>query len=278
MARKAQDDMRAAFVALFNKGKADKLPPAESLAIFYDFIDLTPIGPDGDEMIRRMADRLVAVDLLGPAADLLSYQVNKRLDGVARAQVATRLAMIYLMDQKPQKALDTIRSTQITTLPDDINHQRLLLEARAFAGLKQWNDALDLIAVDQGADTTRLRADIYWESGNWAVAAQKAEDLLGTRYSDAAPLTTTEREDVMRAAVAYSLANDEASLDRLRDRFGPKMKTSPDGSAFAVVAQRIDAHGAAFRDQAAQIASLDTLQLFMKDFRKRYASGPVITN
>ena len=70
--------------------------------MFYDFIDLTPIGPDGDEMIRRMSERLVAVDLLGPAADLLNYQVDKRLDGVARAQVATRLAMVYLMDHKPQ--------------------------------------------------------------------------------------------------------------------------------------------------------------------------------
>ena len=270
MARKAQDDMRAAFNDLFNKDKADKIAPVEALAIFYDFIDLTPIGPDGDEMIRRMSERLVAVDLLAPAEDLLKYQIDKRLDGVARAQVATRLAMVYLLDQKPQAALDTIRTTQISTLPDDVNHQRLLLEARAFAALKQWNNALDLIAVDEAADTQRLRADIYWESGNWAVAGQKAEEMLGTRYSDAAPLGAGEREEVMRAAVAYSLANDETSLDRLRDRFGPKMKTSPDASAFAVIAQRIDEHGVAFRDQAAQIASIDTLQAFMKDFKKHY--------
>ncbi len=272
LARKAQDDMRAAFAALFIKGRADKIPPVEALAIFYDFVDLTPIGPDGDEMIRRMSDRLVGVDLLGPAADLLNYQITKRLDGIARAQVATRLAMIYLMDQKPQNALDAIRTTQISTLPDDVNHQRLLLEARAFAALKQWNNALDLIAVDPAADTARLRADIYWESGNWAVAGQKAEEMLGTRYGDAAPLNPTEREDVMRAAVAYSLANDEPSLDRLRANFGPKMKASPDASAFAVLAQSIDAHGVAFRDQAAQIASVDTLQTFMTDFRKRYAA------
>ena len=69
MARKAQDDMRAAFETLFIKGRADKIPPVQALSIFYDFIDLTPIGPDGDEMIRRMSERLVAVDLLGPAAD-----------------------------------------------------------------------------------------------------------------------------------------------------------------------------------------------------------------
>lgn len=272
--RKAQDDMRAAFDDLFLKGKASRIAPIEALAIFYDFIDLTPIGPDGDEMIRRMSDRLVSQDLLAPAADLLSYQIDKRLDGVARAQVATRLAMIYLMDQKPQKALDTIRSTQISTLPDDVNHQRLLLEARAFAALKQWDNALDLIAVDQAADTQKLRADIYWESGNWAIAGQKAEELLGQRWSDAAPLNAGEREEVMRAAVAYSLANDETSLDRLRDHFAPKMKSSRDGNAFAVIAQRIDEHGVAFRDKAAQIASIDTLQAFMKDFRTRYDVAP----
>ena len=268
MAAKAQDDMRNAFVDLFLKGKADSVPPVEALALFYDFIDLTPIGPDGDEMIRRMSDRLVAVDLLGPAADLLKYQVTKRLDGVARAQVATKLAMIQLMNHKPQDALETLRTTQLSTLPDEVNHQRTLLEARALADEKQWDQALDLIAVDQSPDTVRLRADIYWKSGNWAVAAQKAEEALGTRWSDAQPLTTDERLMAMRAAVAYSLANDEVGLERIRDHFMAKMKTTPDAPAFAVITQRIDLHGMAFRDVAAQVASVDSLTAFMKDLQQ----------
>ena len=220
-------------------------------------------------MIRRMADRLVAVDLLGPAADLLNYQVTKRLEGVARAQVATKLAMVQLMDHKPQAALDTLHSTQIATLPDDVNHQRLLLEARALSAEKKWDQALDLIGVDQLPDTVRMRADIYWESGNWAVAGQKAEEALGTKWSDAAPLSAEDRQETMRAAVAYSLANDEASLERLRDRYTAKMKGTADASAFAVVTQRIDMHGLAFRDAAAQVASIDTLKTFMKDIQNR---------
>jgi hypothetical protein len=56
-------------------------------------------------------------------------------------------------------------------------------------------------------------------------------------------------------------------LDRLRDHFATKMKTTPDATAFKVVSDRIDAHGAAFRDAAAQIASIDTLKSFMKDIR-----------
>lgn len=267
--RVAQDDMRNAFVNLFLKGGAEKMKPVEALALFYDNLDLTPIGPDGDEMIRRMADRLVAVDLLAPAENLLAYQVDKRLDGIAKAQVSTRLAAIYLMDHKADKAVATIRDSQITGLPDDELHQRLILEARAFAALKQWDNALDLIAVDQSDDTKRLRADIYWESGNWAIAGQKAEDMLDSRWSDSTPLTASERGEVMRAAVAYSLANDQVSLARLRTHFMPKMRGTADANMFAVLSADIDQHGLAFRDAAAKIASVDTLEAFMKDFASR---------
>jgi len=268
-ARIAQDDMRGAFVNLFLKGGADKMKPVNALALFYDNLDLTPIGPDGDEMIRRMSDRLVAVDLLGPAANLLAYQVDKRLDGIAKAQVATKLAAVYLMDHKADKAVATIRDSQISGLPNEEMHERMLLEARAFAALKQWDNALDLIAVDQSGDTQRLRADIYWESGNWAVAGQKSEELLEGRWNDPVPLTITERGQLLRAAVAYSLANDEASLARVRSHFGAKMKGTPDGNLFAVLSADIDQHGLAFRDAAARIASVDTLEAFMKDFGKR---------
>jgi hypothetical protein len=268
-ARVAQDDMRGAFVGLFLKGGADRMKPVDSLALFYDNIDLTPIGADGDEMIRRMSDRLVAVDLLAPAANLLAYQVDKRLDGIAKAQVATRLAAVYLMDHKPDKAVATIRDSQITGLPDDEMHQRMVLEARAFAALKQWDNALDLIAVDQSADVKRLRADIYWESGNWAVAGQKAEEMLAGREADPAPLTDAERAELLRATVAYSLASDEASLERLRGRFTPKMKTTPDANIFAVLSAPMDQHGLGFREAAAKIAAVDTLQSFMKDFARR---------
>jgi hypothetical protein len=53
------------------------------------------------------------------------------------------------------------------------------------------------------------------------------------------------------------------------------MAASPDGTAFAVLAQNIDVHGVDFRNQASQIAAVDTLQNFMRDFRKHYQSIPV---
>src|SRR6202044_2188695 len=97
---------------LFLAGKGASLSAIDALALFYDFRELTPIGRRGDEMIRRLADRLVAVDLLDQAADLLQYQVDNRLEGAAKAQVATRLAVVYLMDHKADRALAALRSTR----------------------------------------------------------------------------------------------------------------------------------------------------------------------
>ena len=274
--RHVQDDMRKAFIALFLHGKADKMPPIQALGLFYDYIDLTPIGADGDTMIRRMANRLVDIDLLGPAEKLLKYQVDKRLNGVAQAQVAGRLAMVYLMDHKARHALAVLRATRVAGMPDDVAHARLLLEARALAALKQYAQALDLIAVEKGADTQRLRADIYWESGNWPMAGQEAEKLLGNAWSAKGNLSKMQRRYVMRAAIAYSLAGDATSLARLRSHFAPQMAQSPDAASFAVVTQNVSTQGVAFQDIAAKVASIDTLESFMKDFKKRFDAIPSV--
>ena len=252
------------------------MPPIQALGLFYDYIDLTPIGADGDAMIRRMANRLVDIDLLGPAEKLLKYQVDKRLNGVAQAQVAGRLAMVYLMDHKARHALAVLRATRVAGMPDDVAHARLLLEARALAALKQYTQALDLIAVEKGADTQRLRADIYWESGNWPLAGREAEALLGDAWSTKGALSKVQRRYVMRAAIAYSLAGDAASLSRLRSHFAQQMAQGPDAASFAVVTQNVSTQGVAFRDVAAKVASIDTLESFMKDFKKSFDAIPSV--
>jgi hypothetical protein len=272
LARDAQDDMRNAFNDLFLGGKTDSMPPVQALALFYDFIELTPIGREGDEMIRRLTERLVAIDLLAPAEQLLEHQVYRRLDGVARSVVATQLAMIYLLDNKPREALKTINDTRLTRLPDEINHRRRLLEARALAGLKQFDAAIGLLADDASQDARRLRADIYWESGNWSVAGARSEEMVGDRATSGGALSPEERAQVMRAAVAYSLAGDDAALQRLRTRFEAKMNDSPDARAFSVVTGKVDQRGVAFQDLAKSIAAVDTLQAFMADMKKQGAA------
>src|SRR5690606_14139066 len=88
-------EMTDIFNELFLEGGADRLDPVEALGLYFQFSDLTPIGSEGDRMIRRLSERLVAFDLLPQAAELLQHQVDERLhEPRARAQVAADLALI----------------------------------------------------------------------------------------------------------------------------------------------------------------------------------------
>jgi len=265
------------FDGLFLAGKGDALPAIDALALFYDFRELTPIGRRGDEMIRRLADRLVSVDLLYQAGELLQHQIDHRLQGAARAQVASRLAVIYMMDRKPGNALAALRTTRISDLNNDLRNQRLLLEARALSDLGRHDVAYEVIANIVGREAIRLRSDILWASKKWAPSAEQLELLHGDRWREFAPLNDTERADILRAAAGYALGEDAIGLGRFRERYLSKMGEGADGRAFEVVTAPIEIAGTEFAAIVRAIAAVDTLEAFLRDLRARYpetGAGP----
>ncbi len=270
--RKIQDEAAKTFDALFLGGKGDGLPPIEALALFYDYRELTPVGRRGDEMIRRLAERLVAVDLLDQAADLLQHQVDHRLQGAARAIVATRLATIYLMNRKPDHALATLQRTRSSELSNELRDQRLLLEARALSDVGRNDVALEVIANLKGREALRLRADVEWAAKHWRVAAEQIELMLGERWKDFRPLSDSERMDVLRAAIAYTLSDEGIGLSRLREKYAAKMAGTPDSRAFDVVGAPIGSDSAEFQSVARRIANTDTLDAFLRDLNERYGA------
>jgi tetratricopeptide (TPR) repeat protein len=219
-AQQLQADLNAAFRGLFLDGLADGLEPVQALALFYDFKELTPIGADGDLMVRKLVRRLIDVDLLPQAAELLKYQVDNRLDGVPKAQVATDLATIYLMDRKPEAALQVINASRTTVLPNALNTERRVVEARAWTALGRFDSALEIIERDSSKDAQELRAEVTWKQKNWAVAGPMFEKSLGDRWKKPEALTSDEEGRLLRAGVAYSLAGDEPALERLNRQYG----------------------------------------------------------
>lgn len=268
--RKMQDEASVLFEQIYNGSKGDDLPPVEALAMFYEFRDLTPIGRRGDEMIRRLADRLVAVDLLDQASELLQYQIDHRLEGSARAQVASRLAIVYLMNRKPERAIAALRTTRIADLAGEIRQQRLLLEARAQTDIGRHDLALDIISNVSGREGVRLRSDIYWASRRWRESAEQIELLYGDRWRDFQPLTPTEKSDVIRAAIGYALAEDAIGLARFREKYNPKMEGGNDRAAFDLAAKPARANSADFARIAKMAATIDTLDGFLREMRARF--------
>ncbi|HEY0218275.1 MAG TPA: tetratricopeptide repeat protein, partial [Afipia sp.] len=270
MARTAMDEAVALFSQIYLTPKGDGLPPVEALAMFYEYRALTPIGRRGDEMIRHLADRLIAVDLLDQASELLQYQVDHRLEGAARAQVASRLAMVYLMGRKPERAIAALRATRIADLAGELRQQRLLLEARAQSDIGRPDLALDIIANISGREAVRLRSDIYWAARRWRESAEQIELLYGERWRDFQPLTDIEKSDVIRATIGYALAADAIGLARFREKYGPKMDSDGDRSAFNIASKPANADSADFARIAKIAATIDTLDGFLREMKARY--------
>lgn len=261
--------MNDLFLDLFLREKADELPAVTALALYYEFQELTPLGRDGDTMIQQLADRLVNVDLLGRAAKLLQHQVQYRLRGRNRARVATRLAVVYLLDGKAIEAIEALRKSEVANLPAGLAVERKYLHGRALAELGRSDEALALLADDDTGAAELLRADIYWRDQRWPEAARTMSGLLGQRWRQDDELSDTEKKQVIQLAVSFFMAGDPDSLKQVREQYSGKMDKGPMADTFQVLTHNVDPSTTEFRKLASEIARVADLETFMTSYRNR---------
>ena len=275
IARALHERAMTVFEDLFLGSRGERLGGVEALALYFDFKDFAPAGRRADEIVRRLADRLVALDLLDSADELLQYQIDHRLEGAARSSVSARLATIRLMEGRPLQALQTLDATHLPELPDDVRRARALLRARALSDLSRTDLALETVEGETGADAERLRADILWAARRWREAGEAHEMILGPAWRSGKPLDETARADVIRAGIAYGLAGESLGLERLKAKFAGPMAESADARTFAMLTRPDAPRSAAFRDAALRATKAETLAAFLSEYRKRYPDSAV---
>lgn len=275
IARALHERAMTVFEDLFLGPRGEKLGGVEALALYFDFKDFAPAGRRADEIVRRLADRLVALDLLDSADELLQYQIEHRLEGAARSSVSARLATIRLMEGKPLQALQTLDATHLPELPEDVRRARALLRARALSDLSRTDLALETVEGETGADAERLRADILWAARRWREAGEAHEMILGPAWRSGKPLDETARADVIRAGIAYGLAGEALGLERLKAKFAGPMAEGADARTFAMLTRPDAPRSAAFRDAALRATKAETLAAFLSEYRKRYPDSAV---
>jgi len=271
------------FSDLFYKGEADSLPPLKAVALFDEFRELTPVNEKGDQMIAGLADRLVSVDLLDRAAELLEFQVNFRLKGLEKTKTASRLGLIYLLNQAPQKALDTIIRTESAATPEDLSKQRRLLKARALFETDQPELAVETLFNDFGYDSDLLRADIYWRTQQWGLAStvlkrlidqvhQKVGDKAGKQAS---ALAENElRELVLNLSVALALADENDALMALRNKYLTFMRDTAYEDLFNLITDisldtTTEASINRFSELSNRFAKIDMFERFLNSYKER---------
>jgi tetratricopeptide (TPR) repeat protein len=265
---KVTDAMSDAFNRLFLKGEADKLQPVQAIGLYDEFQELTPSGTQGDEMIRRLADRLAAVDLLDRAAELLRHQVEFRLQGLDKARVGARLAFLNLSDKKPGLALEALEASEVPDIPEDLTAKRRYLRVQALDDLGRSSEALALIINDQSDAARKMRGDIYWRLKRWPEAAAALESAVEKPIGNR-PLDPIMSRRLMDTAIAMTLGRDERGLTRLRRTFGPLMAATEWKEAFELLTSEPERGIIDYRRVGDKIKQVQDFQTFMNEWRSR---------
>ena len=266
--------MSDTFQNLYLHDGANVLAPVTAIALYDEFRELTPPGALGDEMIRKLADRMVGVDLLDRAADLLESQIDFRLKGEEKARVGARLALIYLFDRKYEHTLNVLDKTDAAGLPDDLAQQRVLLRARAHVGLEQPEVALELMQPEIGLSVDEIRAGIYWRAGDWKNASKALSNVVrGMGVKANKPLDDQQALAVLSLAVAYTLEGNETGVSRVATNYGQAMSGSTFADAYQLITSGPERGMVNFRELGDIVKTVDDFQGFMQLYRQRLADG-----
>ena len=265
-----KEQMQRMFSDLFIEGGADTLPPLTALSLYYEFGDLSEDGAAGGRIAEGLANRLVDVDLLDRASELLNRQLDAVGD-VDKARIGAHLAVIQLLDQEPTHALETLKRSrgESATVPVALMEQRRHLEARALAAVGDSAAALALLRADLTRDAALLRADIHWQSEQWAEAGAE----LGKAFDPAGgDIAAHEQHLIMRQVVALTLSGNTSGLARLRRLYSEGMAESVYKNAFDLITRSSDTDAVPVHQLPKVLANIEGAEAFLRTYRD---SSPV---
>jgi tetratricopeptide (TPR) repeat protein len=274
-ARAVSKEMTEQFAKIYTDGIADAMTPLTALSLYDQFRELTPVGRRGDAIIQRLADRLVQVDLLDRASILLDRQVRFRLQGVSKARVGSRLALIRLLDRQPEKALEALDESVAPGLDRKLAVQRKRLRARGIFELGDSETALKLLKPDPSRDAGLLRADIYWRTQDWAKAAKVFEELVGQSGRDGRRIDDRAATLVLNWAVTLSLTDDFNQLNKVRQIYTQQMDSTSYREAFRLITNRTEGELKDFRTLTARFEEIGRFQAFLTSYRDKLKDQPL---
>lgn len=264
-----QSEMSVIFHDVFLGDLGKNLSPLDALTLYQQYRNLMPPGKEGIAVTRNLAERLVAIDLLDQAAELLEDLVKNKLQGEDKARTAVRLAGIRLLDHKPEAAMAALDYDNNEPLSQDITNERLLLRAKSLSDLHRDDEALGLIQDNPRESAKILKADITMHAQHWSEAAKTLRNLVGDPPKPGETLQRDQVEWLVNCAIALSLAGDQAGLDKLAIDFGAAMAGTPDNDTFRILTQPDKVtQSRDITSAQSRIADVDMFQGFLNNYRK----------
>ncbi|MEM8916097.1 MAG: hypothetical protein AAGC83_09685, partial [Pseudomonadota bacterium] len=248
------------------------LNPLRAAAIYNEFKDQLPDGDRGITVSNAVVDKLVSIDLLGRAADLLEEMANETLTGEEAVQASQRRAALHLLQESPELAIvaldDAEQIANVADLPTDLQSDQVLLRADALSRINRPSEALQLIADNPSRIAQAAKVNIAWKAGLWPEAAAALSELVGVPPDNEEPISAGQADTVVNYGIALALADDDQALQELSEQFGPALDESNRAAVFKILT-RGDAPLEPIQDLAAVRRQTSEIELF-RDFLNGY--------
>lgn len=283
--------MKEGFLKFFTPENFAKAKPFDALAFHQEFRELSPTGPEGDEIAYRLVDALIKADLLDKAASLLTGHFKFRLQGHEKGIVGARVAVLRLMNRQPQEALDAIDASNGADYPPELKTTRSIISSQAYIDLGQYDKAISALEKAPADQAEPILAEIFWKRRNWAEVVKLLEpmvdkiDLSGVvkikspelnkelgkelkqPKTETPPKPFARRDQVMvlKLATSYVMLKNEQATEALALKFGEAMKTGEFSQAFAFLTS---GRGISYRNLSGTL-KLTEAESFISTYRKK---------
>lgn len=254
------EDMKKIFTSAMMRETDDKNKIFEDLTTYYEFKELVPVGPEGDKIAMNLIDKLARYDLFEEAAKLLENHAQTVEDAKKKAEFNTRTGILYFMNRQPQKALDTLKATDDSSVPEYLREERRLVATRSLIDLGSLDAALIAAGSMEPEQKERIRAEIYWKQAKW--------DKLLESYKNVSGKTP---DDVLKMAIANSILGNKTNLKLMRGQYGEMMAKSSYADDFEYISGTENIN---YRDLADSL-KIDFTSDLIKKYRSKIASDGV---
>ena len=187
------------------------------------------------EALSALAQRLMAQELPLHAAQALRTGIARAPDAALRARLSVELAAALLDGDRPGDARQALAQLPVSSAPPALHGQRIAIEAELLRRSGELQAAVDLMRQAPAPDPLTL-SEMLAARQDWKGAAQALSRHVAASLPPApAPLDPSHGDLLVRLAAFANLAGDETMLAALRRDFSPRMRASPQASAFTAI-------------------------------------------
>ena len=245
-------------------GLGEEMDDFTVVALFYEFKELNPIGEQGDDVIIAIAKRLVRLDLLENAADLLRHQINYRLKGTKRVVNADNLSIILMMDKKPSEAILVLDDTDKDNFNFSEHEYRVRLRAKALIDLKKYDEALSYLKDDKSDDASIIRKEALFKAKRWSNFA----DVVGSDFAEIITRVGDDKsaaQDILRLAISYYMLNIQDQLVLISKETGDR-----NASLRTVVDLLISSSGSIDYKNLDRSLDIDQMKMLLDKYKNQF--------